>query len=200
MGRTVLVLEGRLVAAGRDSLGRTLLTEAERFSYGARIREAELVPDLSSSHRLVLIQMAKMAARGICFATQEVIRKRAGLKSVRTVGRAWVVLRERGLIVPKVMSVFRTRGWVVLPSVRTGHYVGLTQTKFRNEGGQNVRQNEDRNQEGIADQRLQPLIDVTVAAGQAVSASQFKDLVASIAAGKRPPGCQPGGYKKNTFN
>ena len=78
------------MSLARDSRGRTPLSDLERKIYAARIREAETVPDLSCSHRLVLIQMAKVAARGLCFASQEELRRRAGLRTVRTVGRAWI--------------------------------------------------------------------------------------------------------------
>ncbi len=200
MGGPVLVLEDRLVAFGRDRRGWAPFTEEERTSYAARIREAEVVADLSSSHRLVLIQMAKLAARGICFASQEEIRRRAGIKSVRTVGRAWVVLRRQGLIVPQVMPMLRTRGWVVLPSARTGQIVRSSRPTCRTDARQNVRQNENRNKEESAARRPQRPIQETSSGDQPVLADQLKELVASLAAAKRPAGCLPARRNKTAFN
>lgn len=176
---------------GRDRRGRTSLTEAEREVYSARVRKAEAVPDLSSSHRLVLIQMAKVAIRGICFASQEELRRRACLKSVRTVGRAWVVLTARGLIRPQVVSVVRTRAWAVLPSVGTGQFVRSAQTKCRNETGHNVRQSKDRNTEELPHRVPQPIPGELDDAARATLASQMRDLVASLATAKRTVDSRP---------
>ncbi len=65
---------------------RLTLSATERELYGARIRTAEVIAELSSSHRLVLINMCKLAARGCCFASQEEIRKRSGLKASGPLG------------------------------------------------------------------------------------------------------------------
>lgn len=166
---------------------RIFLSVAEREVYGARIRAAEAITDLSSSHRLVLVNMSKLAARGCCFASQEEIRKRSGLKSVRTVSRAWVVLRKRGLIIPKVLPSRRTRAWDVLPHIKVGQFVRSNRSECPIDERQNVRQNKEQIKNKLytpADQELQRRTEE-----QPVSAEQMRELLTSLALDRHSPAC-----------